>query len=386
MKSNTNTMHFGDVIRKGWTLVVILMIGCVTFQSCSNDDYIEPVTGPRAEFKAMLETLDWGEDTCYIYGHRIPDVDAVTSAMSYALLMREFGYNCKAKVSSPINKETEFIGRHFGFELPEMKTSVEPQTRLILMDHSDYSLCVEGAHEAIILQKIDHHEEGDILDAYIPYVRRETVGATNTIIYEMYRELGVPIDDETARIMLAGIISDTRNLAKPATQPIDIMAVDALSTQLGISSDSVAWINLQMEEKAYDYEGMTDAEIYLSDFKDYEIGNHKVGIGCIAFKEDEIDASIVRMQAAAPEVMQRKECDMIFAVIDKRSPNPDPEDAKFNPFLLDGFYFIYDGEGAKEVAESIFGPASQDGTIYISTNISRRVIVSMLQEVLAQGR
>ena len=32
-----------------------------------------------------------------------------------------------------------------------------PQTRLILMDHTDYVQCVDGARDAIILQKIDHH-------------------------------------------------------------------------------------------------------------------------------------------------------------------------------------------------------------------------------------
>ena len=172
----------------------------------------------------MLETLDWGEDTCYIYGHNTPDVDAVTSALAYAMLMREFGYNCKAKVSSPINKKTGFISRHFGFSLPDLKTTVVPQTRLILTDHTDYIQCVNGAREAVILQKIDHHVEGDILDANIPYVRREMIGSTNTIIYEMYKELGIPINNEVTHIMLAGIISDTRNLTKTSTQRIDSIA------------------------------------------------------------------------------------------------------------------------------------------------------------------
>ena len=138
-----NTLHFGNAINKYLAPAVILMIGCVFFCSCNKDNSIEPESGEK--FRAMLETLDWGKDTCYIYGHKTPDVDAVTSALSYAILMREFGYNCKAKVSSPINKETEFISRHFGFSLPELKTSVVPQTRLILTDHTDYVQCVDGA-------------------------------------------------------------------------------------------------------------------------------------------------------------------------------------------------------------------------------------------------
>lgn len=330
----------------------------------------------------MLETLDWGKDTCYIYGHNTPDVDAVTSALSYAILMREFGYNCKAKVSSPINKETEFISRHFGFSLPELKTSVVPQTRLILTDHTDYVQCVDGAREAIILQKIDHHVEGDILDANIPYVRREMVGSTNTIIYEMYKESGIPINNETAHIMLAGIISDTRNLVKPATQRIDSIAWEELTTQLGISSDSAAWLNLQMEEAAYDYSGMTDAEIFLSDYKNYDFETFKVGIGCMSCKEDGIEAFIDRMLAVSPDVMKEKGRDMLFGIIDKRIPNPDPEEAKFKPFILDGSYFIYYGEGAKDVAEIIFETSLREGVIYIRASISRRNLIPLIQDEL----
>ena len=98
-----------------------------------------------------------------------------------------------------------------------------------------------------------------IADAVIPYVRREMVGSTNTIIYQMYRELGIAIYNETARIMLAGILSDTRNLSTSTTRKIDSTAWLALSTQLGLSPDSVAKINQAMKDAANDYTGMTDA-------------------------------------------------------------------------------------------------------------------------------
>ena len=50
------------------------------------------------------------------------------------------------------------------------------------------------------------------------------IPATCTIIFECYNELGVAIDDETARILLAGLLSDTRNLTKTATQREDSVA------------------------------------------------------------------------------------------------------------------------------------------------------------------
>ena len=109
------------IMRKNhlWLLTAIVYCGLViAVMSCSKDDNIVN-PDPGAEFKAMLKTLNWGDDTCFVYGHKTPDVDAVTSALSYAKLMNTLGYNCKAKVSSPINRETQYIAQLFGFALPE---------------------------------------------------------------------------------------------------------------------------------------------------------------------------------------------------------------------------------------------------------------------------
>jgi manganese-dependent inorganic pyrophosphatase len=341
----------------------------IIMASCSvNSHLVVQKSLPGKEYRRLLKTLDWGTDTCYVYGHKTPDVDALTSALASARLMRSMGYNCKAKVSSPVNRESAYIAGLFGFELPELKSSVQPHTRLILTDHTDYAQCVDGAREAIILQKIDHHAEGDILDATIPYVRREMVGSTNTIIFEMYRDLGIAIDDDAARIMLAGIISDTRNLSKSTTQKNDSTAWMVLTSQLGIPADSVAKIDKAMKDAANDFTSMTDTEIFLSDYKDYEIGRHLIGIGSLDITQTETDAFINRMLAVMPEVLTRMGRQMVFAKIDVQK--------------VDGTYFIYYGEGAKAVAEAVFGASVREGVTFTEKELSRKQIVPLLNQVL----
>ena len=360
-------------------LIIITVFSAVLFSSCSREDI--PVPVEESAYVKKMRLLDWGVDTCFVYGHKTPDVDAVTSALSYANLMRTLGYNCKAKVSSPMNRETSYIAGVFGFDLPELKENVVPQTRLILTDHTDYAQCVDGAKEAIILQKIDHHTEGDIKDANISYVRREMVGSTNTIIYKIYKEEGLPIDDNTARIMLAGIISDTRNLTKSTTKGIDQTALNDLALQLCISSDSVAILNRNMEEAIYDYSGMTDEEIFLSDYKDYDINGYTVGFGCVACKDTEMDAFFDHMLAVMPEIMQERDRQMLFLKIDKRVKNTG-EDSRLNPYLRDGFYLVYFGEGTKEVAESIFGESVRENACYASDDMSRKQIIPLITDLL----
>ncbi len=361
-----------------WVLAAILTIcGSFALTSCSSDD---DVVEPGAAFRTMLKSLDWGTDTIFVYGHKTPDVDAVCSSLGYARLMRTLGYNCKAKVSSETNRETAYIADVFGFALPELKSSVMPQTRLILTDHTDYAQCVDGASEAIILQKIDHHVEGDIVDSSIPYVRREMIGSTCTIVYEMYRELGVKIDDETAKILLAGLLSDTRNLTKPATQHEDSVAWEALVTQLHLE-DKVAEISHQMSQASNNYFGMSDSEIFLSDYKGYNIGGKAIGIGSLGCMASEMEDFINRMLTVMPQVMNDKKLDMLFAKIDNKVPNPDtsnPDDL----FVDDGTYFIYYGEGAQAIAEAIFGPSLSEGVTYSQEKIGRKVIVSKLTEIL----
>ena len=365
-----------------WIIVTTLIYGLGVFTSCSTDDHgaVEPKLEPGAEYRAMLKSLDWGLDTTFVYGHKVPDVDATCSSLSYAKLMRALGYNCKAKVSSPINRETQYIAQRFGFDVPELKTDVAAGTRLILTDHTDYAQCVDGAKEAKILQKIDHHVEGDIKDIGIPFVRREMIGSTCTIIYECYNELGVAIDDETAKILLAGLLSDTRNLAKSSTQHEDSVAWTALVAQLKLENE-VAEISRQMTEAANNYDGMSDSAVFVSDYKEYEIGGKAIGIGSLECKADNAEDFVCRMLAVMPVVLSDNKRNMLFAKIDILVPNPDESDPD-TPYVEDGLYFIYYGEGAQAVAETIFGSSLREGVIHSKEHLSRKQIVPLMMEIL----
>ena len=91
-----------------------------------------------------MSALDWGGDTCYVFGHKTPDVDAVCSAAAYADLMRSLGYNCEAKVCGNVNKETVFASNALGFSIPDRIRSVAPGARVILTDHSEYVQSADG--------------------------------------------------------------------------------------------------------------------------------------------------------------------------------------------------------------------------------------------------
>lgn len=62
------------------------------------------------------------------------------------------------------------------------------------------------------------------------------------------------------------------------------MAWTALVAQLQLE-DKVAEINRQMTDAANNYDGMSDGEIFLSDYKEYEIGGKAIGFGSLIARQ-----------------------------------------------------------------------------------------------------
>lgn len=65
----------------------------------------------------------------YVFGHKNPDTDAVTSAINLAYLKKQLGMNTIPKVLGNINSETEYALKYFGIEKPEYLNNVKLQIK-----------------------------------------------------------------------------------------------------------------------------------------------------------------------------------------------------------------------------------------------------------------
>ena len=61
-------------------------------------------------------------ETIYVTGHRHPDSDAICAAITYADFLNHIGKKAVACRQGPLNEETKFILKRFGFENPLLKT------------------------------------------------------------------------------------------------------------------------------------------------------------------------------------------------------------------------------------------------------------------------
>ena len=67
----------------------------------------------------------------YIFGHKNPDTDSITSSLVMANLETKLGNNVEACRLGNINKETEFVLNYLGIEAPKLIEDVEDGANVI---------------------------------------------------------------------------------------------------------------------------------------------------------------------------------------------------------------------------------------------------------------
>ena len=321
--------------------------------------------------RSELDGLDEIEGTIYVTGHKSPDSDTVGSSIAYASLLRELGYDARPVVLEDINQETRYILETGGLETPMLLDDASG-CNMVLVDHSEYSQAAEGLRDANVITIIDHHGAGSITTGNRLIYDARPLGSTATIIWIRYRNYGIEPDPKTAYAMVGSILSDTRNLQSNATTFADREALKALSLLAGISDTDALYQG--MYQATMPYEGMTDEEIFFSDYKEYERGGKKFGIGCVnAYDEAGAGNLVERMTNVFSSDDAPNGMDMSFAEIS---------------IFHDGIsvsYLVPSNEAAAEVLEAAFGnDAVYDGVSYrLEPGISRKqVLVPAITDIL----
>ena len=286
--------------------------------------------------RSELDGLGEIEGTIYVTGHKSPDSDTVGSSIAYASLLRALGYDARPVVLGDINHETRYI----------------LETGGLLVDHSEYSQSAEGLRDANVITIIDHHGDGSITTGNRLIYDARPLGSTAAIIWIRYRNYGIEPDPKTAYAMACSILSDTKNLQSETTTFADREALKALSLLAGISDTDALYQEMYLASISYD--GMTDEEIFFNDYKEYERGGKKFGIGCMnAYDEAGAKNLVERMTNVFSSVDAPNGMDMSFAQITIFHDD------------ISITYLVPSNEAADEVLEAAFGDdAVYDGVSY----------------------
>ena len=314
--------------------------------------------------RSELDGLGKIEGPIYVTGHKNPDTDTIGSSIAYAELLQQLGYDARAIVLGDINRETELVLERAGLEEPEKMEDVSG-CNMVLMDHSELAQSADGLQDANILTIIDHHGVGSVTTGKPLIYDARPLGSTATIVYIRYYNYGLTPSKQAAVAMLGAILSDTHNLVPSATTEADRIAVEALSELAGV--EDVDAFYQEMFKALISYDGMTDEEIFFHDYKEYEAGGKKYGIGCIdVYDEAEAREMAARMKDVVANSLSSSGVDMAFAQISVFHDD------------LSLAYLLASDEAADEVLQTAFGDrAERDGDAYVlKPGISRKKVLA----------
>lgn len=228
--------------------------------------------------------------------------------------------------------------------------------QVILVDHNEKSQAVNGIEEAEILEIIDHHRLGSMETIGPVYFRNQPVGCTATIITEMYHEAGVEITGVIASLLCSAIISDTLMFRSPTCTSVDRRIAEELAKIADINIESLAD---EMFHAGSNMRNKTPKEICFQDFKKFEVGDVKFGVGQISLMNPiEIEEIKEQITDYLEVARVEKKLDMVF-------------------FMLTNIFEEYtelvcSGEGAKEQVIEAFDLPEDTKNVVLKGLVSRK--------------
>jgi manganese-dependent inorganic pyrophosphatase len=208
--------------------------------------------------------------------------------------------------------------------------------RVMLVDHNERAQAVRGIEQAEILAIIDHHRLGDVQTIGQVYFRCEPVGCTSTIIASMFFERSLIPDPPIAGLMLSAILSDTQLFKSPTCTSKDVQMAEKLAV--------LADVNLmdhgrELFKASSNFEHKTPQELLFLDFKEFFLGDNKIGIGQInTLDASELTDKIQEIPRLMEELVSQQRFDlMLFMVTD---------------ILKEGTELYYAGRLRRELAQA----------------------------------
>lgn len=212
----------------------------------------------------------------YAVGHKAPDTDSIVAAIALADLKSKTGVETVAAMQGDAPPSTMFVLEKFGVKVPEIMTDATGK-KLFLVDTTELTQAPDNMSAGELLGVVDHHKLGDVTTPAPLEMWVWPVGCTNTVLKAMYDFYGVEIPKNLAGAMMCAILDDTVMFKSPTCTEKDKDAVAALAKIAGVA-DPMA-IGIEMFKVKSSVAGTPVKDLLFRDFKDFNMGGKKVGIG-----------------------------------------------------------------------------------------------------------
>lgn len=228
--------------------------------------------------------------------------------------------------------------------------------QVILVDHNERTQAVDGIAGADILEIIDHHRLGSLETMSPVFFRNQPLGSTASIVWKMYQERGVEVDEKIAGLLCAAIISDTLMFRSPTCTPWDKEAAQELAGLAGIEIETFA---SNMFRAGSNFRKKTIEEICYLDFKTFTAEKLAFGVSQISSMSD-LDLAEVkdRLQEYVGIMLSDRKLDMVFVMLTN--------------IVMEQSEILCAGDGAARVLERAFRDAEGGQDVVVLRGVVSR--------------
>ena len=225
--------------------------------------------------------------------------------------------------------------------------------RVVLVDHNEAAQSVRGLNQAEIVEIIDHHRLADIQTSQPIYFRNDVVGSTATIISGMYQERGLMPSSKLAGLLAAAIVSDTVMFKSPTCTERDHRMAERMARIAGLNLDELGQFifaeNSNLEKPA--------EELLLTDFKDFHIAEHYLGVSQITCVDSEkLMSRQEEFLAVMQKLMEERSYPMMILML--------------TDVLAEGSHLLYLGD--EEIFRQAFNTELKSHACFLPGIVSRK--------------
>ncbi len=185
--------------------------------------------------------------------------------------------------------------------------------RFILVDHNESKQSIDDIDAGEVIEIVDHHRFGGFESTNPIKITTMVVGATATIITNMFLENKIKIEKNLAGLLLGAVLSDTMNFKSPTTTILDKKVAAELEKISGVNGDE---LYKEIVKHGKPLSNRRSIDILYDDYKSYDINGLKVGISQATCKDKEELLSVKdSLKIAMEEACKTRDLDLIICML-----------------------------------------------------------------------
>jgi len=311
----------------------------------------------RSMLLLSLPALSQAEAGLFVFGHKVPDTDAISAAVVYAWELNSRNIPATAYRLGELNPETAYVLKTLDVLVPPLLGTLEPKAKVAIVDTNNPAELPEGIDKAKIHSIIDHHKLNGLTNSEPLEMDLRPLCSAGSVLYARAKARNVRPPRQIAGLMLSSILSDSLEFRSPTTTDLDKVYAQELAEIAGLDLHKHA--EAMLEAKAQ-IDHLSAEELVMMDTKIFKIGGKKLRISVL---ETTKPAAPLAKQAALVEAQKKlvekeKLDDVIFFVVD---------------ILNEAATFISASASATKLVERAWKvKVGKDGTVVLPGVLSRK--------------